>query len=341
MLDAYDFVLPPDRVAQHPMHPRDAARMLCVAGEALTDARVRDLPLWLRPGDLMIVNDTRVIPAQLTGLRGTARIPVTLNRPLPDGAWHALARNTRRLRVGDRLVFSSRLSATLLAPPEDGGIVLRFDQDGEAFLSALREAGAMALPPYIKRPDGPTAQDAQDYQTLFAAREGAVAAPTAGLHFTPDLLGALAARGVARETVTLHVGAGTFLPLRAENLTNHRLHPEYGEVSADLVARVAHTRAQGGRIIAIGTTTLRILEAAAQGGELQPFRGETDIFIQPGHVFGTADLLLTNFHLPRSSLFMLVAAFAGLDAMRAAYAHAIATGYRFYSYGDASLLSRA
>ncbi len=341
MLEPFDFALPEQSIAQHPVQPRDAARLLVVDGPTRHDHLVRDLPRLLRPGDLMVVNDTRVIPAQLTGRRGAARVPVTLNRPLPDGTWHALARNTRRIRAGDRLEFPPALSATVMAPPRDGCLILRFDQQAEAFSAGLRQSGALALPPYIKRPDGPSAQDAEDYQTLFAAREGAVAAPTAGLHFTPDLLAALEARGVQRGTVTLHVGAGTFLPLRQENLTTHRLHPEYGEVSPDLVAQVAATRKAGGRILAIGTTSLRVLEAASQSGTLLPFAGETDLFIQPGHVFHTADLLFTNFHLPRSSLLMLVAAFAGLAAIQAAYAHAIATGYRFYSYGDASLLTRA
>ena len=341
MLEPYDFTLPADRIAQTPTQPRDAARLLVVDGHACRDQHVRALPDLLRPGDLMVVNDTRVIPAQLTGLRGGARVPVTLNRALADGTWHALARNTRRVRAGDRLEFPPALSATVAAPPTDGCLILRFDQHGEGFTDGLRRSGALALPPYIKRPNGPTAQDAVDYQTRFAARDGAVAAPTAGLHFTDALLAALAARGVRRGTVTLHVGAGTFLPLRAENLAEQRLHAEYGEVSAGLVAEIGRTRQEGGRVVAIGTTSLRILESAAQSGTLRPFAGETELFIQPGYVFRTADLLFTNFHLPRSSLFMLVAAFAGLATMRAAYSHAIAAGYRFYSYGDASLLTRA
>jgi S-adenosylmethionine:tRNA ribosyltransferase-isomerase len=333
----FDFDLPPERIAQHPARPRDAARLLRVAPAGLEDRVMRDLPALLAPGDVMVVNDTRVIPAQLAARRGEARIGITLDRPLADGSWHALARNARRLRIGDRIVCDGGMSAEVRARNPDGGVILRFDRDGEAFAAALREAGALALPPYITRPDGPSAQDASDYQTIFAAREGAVAAPTAGLHFTPALLDAIAARGVARVTVTLHVGAGTFLPPRGADL-----HAERGEISPAAAAAINAARARGGRIVAIGTTTLRLLESAVnEAGDVLPFAGETDIFLRPGHVFRTADLLLTNFHLPRSTLFMLVAAFSGLARMRAAYAHAIAAGYRFYSYGDASLLTRA
>lgn len=338
----FDFDLPPGRIAQHPARPRDAARLLRVAPEGCADLVMRDLPALLAPGDVMVANDTRVIPARLAMRRGAARIGITLDRPLPDGTWHALARNARRLRIGDHLICEGGMSAEVMARNPDGGVVLRFDRDGEAFAAALRSAGALALPPYIARPDGPSREDASDYQTIFAAREGAVAAPTAGLHFTPDLLAAIAARGVARVTITLHVGAGTFLPLRGADLARHRLHAERGVITAAAAAAITAARARGGRILAIGTTTLRLLETAVDdAGEIQPFAGETDIFLRPGHVFRTADLLVTNFHLPRSSLFMLVAAFSGLARMRAAYAHAIAAGYRFYSYGDASLLTRA
>lgn len=338
----FDFDLPPGRIAQHPARPRDAARLLHVAPEGRADLVMRDLPALLAPGDVMVANDTRVIPARLAMRRGAARIGITLDRPLPDGTWHALARNARRLRSGDRLLSEGGMSAEVMARNLDGGVVLRFDRDGEAFAAALRSAGALALPPYIARPDGPSREDASDYQTIFAAREGAVAAPTAGLHFTPDLLAAIAARGVARVTITLHVGAGTFLPLRGADLARHHLHAERGEISLAAAAAINAARARGGRLLAIGTTTLRLLEAAVdETGEIRPFAGETDIFLRPGHVFRTADLLLTNFHLPRSTLFMLVAAFSGLSRMREAYAHAIAAGYRFYSYGDASLLTRA
>jgi S-adenosylmethionine:tRNA ribosyltransferase-isomerase len=337
----FDFALPPDRIAQHPARPRDSARLLHV-GATLADNLVRDLPDLLRPGDILVANDTSVIPAQLSARRGDARIGITLDRPLPDGTWHALARNARRVRPGDRLDFdgTSGLNATVLTRHDDGGVAIRFDRDGAALADALRQDGALALPPYIARPEGPAADDAADYQTMFARTEGAVAAPTAGLHFTPALLDALAARGVRHATITLHVGAGTFLPVRVDDLSRHRMHPERGSVDAATAAAIEQARAAGGRVVAVGTTSLRVLETAAAGGTVAPFQGETDLFILPGHRFRAVDLLLTNFHLPRSTLFMLVCAFAGTARMRAAYAHAIAAGYRFYSYGDACLLER-
>ncbi len=313
-------------------------------GDTLSDHTVADLPDLLRAGDLLVANDTRVIPAQLTARRGAARIGITLDRPLADGSWHALARNARRLRIGDRLDFDGGdgFGAEVVARDNDGGVRLRFDRAGEDFSRALQAAGALALPPYIARPQGPTSQDQSDYQTVFAARDGAVAAPTAGLHFTEALLARLAAFGIGRVTLTLHVGAGTFLPVRSETLEGHRIHAERGELSESVAARVNATRGAGGRVVAVGTTSLRLLETATGAdGVVRPFAGETDIFIKPGHVVRGADLLLTNFHLPRSTLFMLVCAFAGTDRMKAAYAHAIASGYRFYSYGDATLLSRA
>ncbi len=301
--------------------------------DTLADRTVAALPQLLAPGDLLVANDTRVIPAQLTAHRGAARIGLTLDRPLPDGTWHALARNARRLRPGDVLGLDGTEMRAIVAARDEGDVTLRFDRDGPAFAEALRQAGSLALPPYIARPSGPTAADAADYQTVFAREEGAVAAPTAGLHFTPALLAALDEAGVRRTTVTLHVGAGTFLPMRGDP-DSHRMHPERGEVSE---AASAAIRAAAGRVVAVGTTTLRLLESA--GGE--PFAGETALFIRPGFPFRVVDRLLTNFHLPRSTLFMLVCAFAGTDRMRAAYAHAIAAQYRFYSYGDASLLERA
>jgi S-adenosylmethionine:tRNA ribosyltransferase-isomerase len=335
----FDFALPDHLIAHEPARPRDAARLLHV-GQAVADHCVRDLPGLLRPGDLLVANDTRVIPAQLSARRGVARIGITLDRPDATGAWLALARNARRLKPGDVLDFDGAptLQAVVRGRDETGGVTLDFNLQGEAFAGALREAGALALPPYIHRPEGPTAEDAQDYQTVFAAREGAVAAPTAGLHFTPALLAALAARGVERETVTLHVGAGTFLPMRGDRVSEHRLHAERGYISAESAVRINAVRANGGRVVSVGTTTLRLLEAAATDAGVQPFSGTTDIFILPGHRFRGVDVLMTNFHLPRSTLFMLVCAFAGAERMRAAYAHAIATGYRFYSYGDSSLL---
>jgi len=342
-LSAFDFDLPPERIAQAPARPRDSARLLCV-GATLIDRVVRDLAELLAPGDILVSNDTRVIPAQLAARRGAARIGITLDRPLADGTWHALARNARRLRPGDVLTFegAADFTATVAARDPDGGVALAFDRSGEDFAAALRAAGRLALPPYIARPSGPTDADAADYQTIFARREGAVAAPTAGLHFTPRLLAALDARGVRRVTVTLHVGAGTFLPVREANVAAHRMHAEWGEIDAPTAAAINDARASGGRVVAVGTTSLRLLEtAAAADGIVRPFAGETDLFILPGHRFRAVDRLVTNFHLPRSTLFMLVSAFAGEARMRAAYRHAIASGYRFYSYGDACLLDQA
>ena len=339
----FDFDLPPEAIAQHPARPRDAARLLHVAADRLDDRIVRDLPELLAPGDILVSNDTRVIPAQLQAHRGEARIGITLDRPLADGSWQALARNAKRLHLGDVLAFEGAdLSATVEHRRPDGSVALRFDREGAAFAAALEQAGALALPPYIERPEGPTTEDAADYQTIFAEARGAVAAPTAGLHFTPELLAALDARGVARATVTLHVGVGTFLPVRVEDVAAHRMHAERGIVTADAAAAINRARAAGGRVVAVGTTSLRLLETAADpSGLLHDFAGDTNIFILPGYRFRIVDRLMTNFHLPRSTLFMLVSAFAGLDRMREAYAHAIGTGYRFFSYGDASLLERA
>ena len=339
----FDFTLSPDLIAQHPASPRDAARLL-VVGDALADRVMRDLPDLLRPGDLLVANDTRVIPAQLEATRGAARIGITLDRPLADGTWHALARNARRLHVGDTLSFAGAddFSAEIVALPPGGAAVLRFSHEGAAFQDRLQAAGALALPPYIDRPAGPTAKDAADYQTIFAHHDGAVAAPTAGLYFTDSLLARLEARGVGRVTVTLHVGAGTFLPVRVDDVADHRMHAERGEITAKAAATINAARQAGGRIVAVGTTSLRLLETAVNAaGDIHPFAGDTDIFIVPGRQVRSADLLLTNFHLPRSTLFMLVCAFAGTARMRAAYQHAIEDGYRFYSYGDATLLARA
>jgi S-adenosylmethionine:tRNA ribosyltransferase-isomerase len=337
----FDFDLPPERIAQHPAQPRDAARLLHLSPTGLADHIVRDLPSLLRPGDMLVVNGTKVIPAQLSARRGAARIGLTLDRPRADGAWQALARNARRLHPGDTLAFEGEtaLQATILAREPDGSVALRFNQDGPALMAALRHAGALALPPYIDRPTGPLARDASDYQTMFAAQEGAVAAPTAGLHFTPALRAALEARGVLLTTVTLHVGAGTFLPVRTEEPSRHHMHAERGEITATAAAAI---NARPGRLVAVGTTSLRLLETAADAkGAVRPFSGETDLFVLPGYQFRVVDVLMTNFHLPRSTLFMLACAFAGTQRMRAAYAHAIDAGYRFYSYGDACLLERA
>ncbi len=340
----FDFELPPDRIAHQPARPRDSARLLHVAPSGLADLHVFDLPGRLRAGDILVSNNTRVIPAQLSARRGDARIGITLDQPRPDGSWHALARNARRLRAGDVLTFegSDALTAVVRARDPDGGVILAFNHAGEAFSAALRQAGALALPPYIARPAGPLPSDQQDYQTIFAQQEGAVAAPTAGLHFTPSLLAALDARGVKRATVTLHVGAGTFLPMRDDDVSRHTMHSERGVVTADAAVAINAARQAGGRVIAVGTTSLRLLESAVtEDGIVQPFDGDTALFILPGFRFRAVDLLMTNFHLPRSTLFMLVCAFAGTDRMRAAYAHAVAAGYRFYSYGDASLFEPA
>ena len=330
-LSAFDFPLPPGSIAQAPVRPRDAARLLHVGAE-LTDRVVTDLPALLQPGDLLVVNDTRVIPAQLEGRRGDARIGLTLDQPQADGSWHALARNARRLRPGDVIRFErdAALEAEVLARDGDS-VSVRFN-------APFEHAGALALPPYIERPGGPTEADAADYQTVFAADPGAVAAPTAGLHFTPRLLDALDAAGIARVTVTLHVGAGTFLPVRTDDVAAHRMHAERGEITAAAAAAINAAE----RVVAVGTTSLRLIESAAgEDGVVRPFRGNTRLFITPGYRFRRVGALMTNFHLPRSTLFMLVCAFAGTERMRPAYAHAIASGYRFYSYGDASLLERA
>jgi S-adenosylmethionine:tRNA ribosyltransferase-isomerase len=339
----FDFDLPEDLIAQAPARPRDAARMLVVRPDGVADAGVRDLPGLLRPGDVMVVNDTRVIPARLHARRGAARIEVMLNRAEAGGIWHALVRNARRLREGDVIAIegAENCRATVLSAPQDGAVMLDFGPDQATLAAALEAAGEIPLPPYITRPDGPRAEDSADYQTIFARTPGAVAAPTASLHFTPALLDALAARGVGRATVTLHVGAGTFLPMRGDDPRAHRLHAEWGEVTEQAAAAINAARETGGRVVAIGTTALRLLESAVdEAGTVQPFHGLTDIFLLPGHRFRSADLLMTNFHLPKSTLFMLVCAFAGTDRMKAAYDHAIAGRYRFYSYGDASLLER-
>ena len=354
--ELFDFDLPPELIAQHPAEPRDAARLLVVGDPALEDRRVGDLPRLLEPGDLLVLNDTRVIPARLIGRRGAATIEVTLHRPSspepdrdlgqvrPAGAacWRAFARPARRLRVGDRLQFGAGLEALVLARGEGGEVTLGFGCAAEALLERLDAVGRMPLPPYIKRAKDGDPRDRLDYQTLFARHPGAVAAPTAAFHFTGELMAALAGRGIGHAFLTLHVGAGTFLPVKALDTGQHRMHAERFELGSQTVAAIARTRAEGGRVVAVGTTVLRTLETvAAEAGGLRPTAGETRLFITPGYRFRVVDRLLTNFHLPRSTLFMLVAAFAGLERIRAAYAHAVARRYRFYSYGDACLLTRA
>ncbi len=339
-VDAFDFQLPPERIAQRPASPRGSARLLHVGG-GLGDRRVGDLPDLLRPGDLLVFNDTRVIPARLFGMRGRARVELTLHKADATGSWWAFARPARRLRVGDRVEFGDGFAATVIAKADGGQARLSFDHSGTDLITALEAHGRMPLPPYIRRGRA-DARDRDDYQTLFAERPGAVAAPTAGLHFTPDLLDRLAARGIGNVRLTLHVGAGTFLPVKAERVRDHVMHAEWGEIGSTAAEAVNAARAAGGRVVGVGTTSLRLLESAVDdAGRVGPFRGDTDIFIYPGHRFRAVDLLLTNFHLPRSTLFMLVCAFAGTERMRAAYAHAVAADYRFYSYGDACLLERA
>ncbi|MSP89993.1 MAG: tRNA preQ1(34) S-adenosylmethionine ribosyltransferase-isomerase QueA [Alphaproteobacteria bacterium] len=339
-VDLFDFDLPRTLIAARPALPRDAARLLEV-DEELTDRAVTDLPTCLHPGDLLVVNDTRVIPASLSGRRGAAAIEATLHKKISGDTWRAFARPAKRLKQGNTIDFSGDLVAEVVEKGEAGEVTLRFNVGDDALLKALKRQGRMPLPPYIPRPDGPDARDREDYQTVFATHPGAVAAPTAGLHFTPALLDALAARGIAHARVTLHVGAGTFLPVKVEDTVDHRMHAEWGQIAPEAVDAVNTTRASGGRVVAVGTTALRLLESASgTDGRVAPFVGETTIFITPGYRFRAVDLLLTNFHLPRSTLFMLVAAFSGLRRMRAAYDHAIRTGYRFYSYGDACLLHR-
>ena len=337
-VDTFDFALPKERIAARPASPRDSARLLEVRPDALVDRVVRDLPALLRPGDVLVVNDTRVIPARLVGTRGAARVEVTLDRPVGPGLWAALARPARKLAPGDRVVFAADLDARVVAR-EGGRVRLDFARDEAAMRAALARHGRVPLPPYIARP--PDAADTSDYQTVYARVPGAVAAPTAGLHFTPALLAALDARGIGRVAATLHVGPGTFLPVKAVDTAAHRMLAERGTIGAEAAAAIEGARAAGGRVVAVGSTALRLLETAADAtGRVRPFAGETALFITPGYRFRVADLLLTNFHLPRSTLYMLVAAFAGIERMKAAYAHAIAAGYRFYSYGDACLLHR-
>ena len=342
-LDDFAFDLPRELIADYPAEPRDSARLLHVpARGGLADRHIADLPDLLRSGDLLVSNDTRVIPARLVGTRGAATVEVTLAHDRGGGAWQAYAKGARRLHPGDRIAFADNFAAEVIAKEPDGSVVLRFALEGEAFAAALARHGAMPLPPYIKRPRGGEAADQAHYQTMFARQPGAVAAPTAGLHFTPALIERLAARDIELTTLTLHVGPGTFLPVKTDDPREHHMHGEWGVIDAETAARIRSAKAAGRRIVAIGTTSLRLLEsAAAETGETMPFAGETRLFILPGYRFRAIDLLLTNFHLPRSTLFMLVSALAGIDRMKAAYAHAIATRYRFFSYGDACLIEPA
>ncbi len=353
--DLFDFELPAASIALRPANPRDGARMLIVPSDGvLRDGIVTDLPHWLKPGDQLVVNDTRVISAQLKGRRigreTEPKIEATLIKRLDGSRWQALVRPAKKLSQGDVVRFGNEGKVCLLGhldgqvehKGDDGEVTLSFSFHGPALDSAIADLGSPPLPPYIASKRAPDERDAADYQTMFAANEGAVAAPTAGLHFTPALQAALHERGIGIHLITLHVGAGTFLPVKVEDTSGHKMHSEWGTISRDSADALNAARANGGRIVAVGTTSLRLLESAtAEDGTIQPFAGETAIFITPGYRFRAVDILLTNFHLPRSTLFMLVSAFSGLDTMKRAYTHAIGSGYRFYSYGDACLLFRA
>jgi len=356
-VDVFDYHLPEELISLRPAVPRDAARLLAIdptSAEPLSDKAILDLPELLSPGDALVFNDTKVISAELAGMRrrgeAAAHVSVTLTERVDDHRWRALARPAKRLKAGDRIAFGKGSNVCLLggldaaveARGQEGEVTIAFDLAGAALDEAIKVQGAMPLPPYIASRRAPDERDRSDYQTLFARDEGAVAAPTAGLHFTERLTQALDARGISRHFVTLHVGPGTFLPVRSVNTEGHVMHPERGVVLAEIAEALNDVKARGGRIVAVGTTSLRLLESAASGeGKLAPFAGETSLFITPGYRFRVVDRLLTNFHLPRSTLFMLVAAFSGLDLMKRAYAHAVAERYRFYSYGDACLLSPA
>lgn len=334
-VDLFDFDLPQELIAQRPVSPRDSARLLDVAPDGLHDRTVRDLPGLLEPGDLLIFNDTKVIPARLIGNRGSGgKVEALLIRAQGPDRWLAFAKPGKKLRIGDELAFDG-LAGKVAAKYDDGSIDIVFDRGGPELLAAIETAGAVPLPPYI-RGGTADAQDRADYQTLFAKRDGSVAAPTAGLHFTPELMARLADAGIATAGVTLHVGAGTFQPVRVDDTDQHKMHAEWGEVGQATVDAIARAK----RVVSIGTTALRLLESVARDGGMRAWTGETDIFITPGYRFRAVDLLLTNFHLPKSTLFMLVSAFAGLERMKAAYAHAVRERYRFYSYGDCCLLRR-
>ena len=356
----FDFDLPEDRIALRPVEPRDSARLLVVREGGFEDRVMRDLPDFLRPGDALVFNDTRVIPARMSGSRRrmgedgqllSVPVEATLHhRDAPD-VWSAFMKPGKRIKPGDRIRFGregdaacdlGRLEATVTAKGEDGLVTLRFAMSGPALDDAIREIGVMPLPPYIAAKRAEDDRDRMDYQTVYAEHDGSVAAPTAGLHFTPGLMDAIRAKGVSTHAVTLHVGAGTFLPVKVDDLAEHRMHSEWGEVAADTAETLNRVRAAGGRVVCVGTTSLRLLESATDAdGTVRAFHGDTAIFITPGYRFRAVDGLMTNFHLPRSTLFMLVSALSGLETMREAYRHAIDTGYRFYSYGDASLLWRA
>lgn len=344
-LSDFDFDLPDELIATRPATPRSAARLLVATPDQMTDGHIGDLLDLLQSGDRLVLNDTKVIPARLSGLRHrdtaqgkmAAKVEVTLLEPKADGSWTALLKPLKKVKIGEEVVFSDLLSAELVDVAEGQGR-LRFNLAGDDFDAALNAAGAMPLPPYIAAKRAADAQDKEDYQTVWARHSGAVAAPTASLHFDQALLAALQAKGVQFTYVTLHVGAGTFLPVKVEDVTSHKMHAEWGRVSAEAAAEIAATKVAGGRVIPVGTTALRLIESAARSGHVKPWEGETDIFIYPGFVFHAADALMTNFHLPKSTLLMLISALMGQERVREIYDHAVNSRYRFFSYGDGSLL---
>lgn len=340
-VDLFDFDLPETAIALRPVEPRDSAKLLHVRAGGLSDHIVADLPALLQEGDVLVVNNTKVIPARLFGKRGEAKVEITLHKRDSADVWRAFVKNAKRLRVNDVISLGEGFTAHVLDKGEGGEVTLRLHPQEGSVLEALARHGVMPLPPYIASRRAVGGQDDADYQTIYAEKAGAVAAPTAGLHFTPRLLDALQAKGIERHQVTLHVGAGTFLPVKVDDTSNHIMHAEWGELSAETADHLNKARQEGRRIVAVGTTSLRLLESAVdENGVFHPFSGDTDIFITPGYRFRAVDVLMTNFHLPKSTLFMLVSAFSGLEAMKKAYAHAIDCGYRFYSYGDACLLFR-
>ena len=340
--EIFTFDLPADRIAAYPAEPRDSAKMMHILPDGqVQDYTVADLPDLLRPDDVLVLNDTKVIPARLYGVRGQARVEVTLFKQESLDEWTTLIKNARRLKTGDCITFAPDFSATVIGKNEDGAVRVRFNRAGADLMAALHEVGTMPLPPYIRRERGGLESDKTDYQTIYAKHEGAVAAPTAGLHFTPELFRRLDEKGIERLFVTLHVGGGTFLPVKVDDTDNHHMHAEYGVLSADVADKINRAKKEGRRIIPVGTTSLRLLESAADpDGTVHPFAQETSIFITPGYRFRVTDALFTNFHLSGSTLFMLVCAFAGIDVMKAAYRHAVATDYRFFSYGDACLIEK-
>ncbi len=340
-VDIFNFELPPDRIANEPANPRDSARLLHIMQTALEDKTIRDLPTLLRSGDVLVFNDTKVIPARIYGKRGDAGIEATLLKQLDLSTWKCLVKNARRLKTDDEVIFGENFTAKVLNKDADGPVTLQFNVSGADLFAALHLHGIMPLPPYIKRTKEGEESDKANYQTVFAKNEGAVAAPTAGLHFTKELLTQFKEMGVQEEFLTLHVGGGTFLPVKVEDTENHKMHSEYGIITKQVAQRLNKAKSEGRRIIPVGTTALRLIESATdENGVIHPFAQETDIFITPGYRFRFANALFTNFHLPQSTLFMLVCAFAGIDTMKAAYQHAIDTHYRFFSYGDACFIEK-